>query len=146
MAWYDNIGSTVGGFFGQEDDRLRELRMQNSADFNIAGNSEQAQMLAEQDKMFEDNATTNNGWDLKGMATAFLGDEEAKPEPMVTSGKLMRGSGNAVQPIEPMMPQAKPQQSQAANAIMMAMQQNQQNQPQVAQQQPSMFQKMMGFA
>lgn len=96
MAWYDDIGNTVGGFFGQEDDRLRELRMQNSADFNIAGNSEQAQMLAEQDKMFEDNATFDSGWDLKGMAKSFLGDESGSdskksstPSPKAIAGKQM---------------------------------------------------------
>lgn len=149
MAWYDNIGNTVGGFFGQEDDRLRELRMQNSADFNIAGNSEQAKMLAEQDRMFEDNATFDSGWDLKGMAKSFLGDgEAAAPAAYKHDMSLQYGAGAkpAVQPVQAQMPQ-KPQQSQAANAIMAAMQNNQQMQPQAVQQpQPTMFQKMMGFA
>jgi len=180
MAWYNNIGSTVGGFFGQQDDELKKAmsgvaNMKNTqailsqgADTATPAIGSQAQILAaenagmglspeeSQQQIASSIGTPNvenvdladkSSWDLKGMAQAFLGGEEAKPEPMVTSGKLMRGSGNAVQPIEPMMPQAKPQQSQAANAIMMAMQQNQQNQPQVVQQQqPSMFQKMMGFA
>lgn len=182
MSFFGDIGSSIGGFFGQQDDELKKALAQTAnmkntqailsqgADASAPAFGSQADILArenagmglspeESQQQIASSIGTPNvenvdlsggeGWDLKGMAKAFLGDgEAAAPAVYKHDMSLQYGAGAkpVVQPVQAQMPQ-KPQQSQAANAIMAAMQNNQQMQPQAAQQpQPSMFQKMMGFA
>lgn len=112
MAFDSNF---FGNLFGT-DEGYQQFKQENADKFGISAESEQAKMLANQDKAFADNATgvPNKPFDLVGLASdLFTASEEGKKRsstPMSMATNLTPHSGAGVRLGQAPQPMAQPMQ------------------------------------